>query len=175
MKVYRLTHELWKLDVSGKGGEIEIGRWHRTKIPIMYASESLTLAACEVIMHEDFLPTDKFVQEFNFSRDQVCTLKQLNRINKDLNIGLDWKKESSDHMRELIRLAWMGQTQYPALKVPTVITPGEFNILIRPGDDVTLSSTPRAYHFDSRFAIQPSIQYTNKEKSEIKKQLPLEF
>ena len=48
MKIYRLTKEKYKDDLSGKGAETHGGRWNSKGTRMLYAADSRALAKLEV-------------------------------------------------------------------------------------------------------------------------------
>jgi RES domain-containing protein len=51
MLVYRIVHNQYAEDISGKGAKIHGGRWNSAGRAVVYCSTSLSLALLEVLAH----------------------------------------------------------------------------------------------------------------------------
>ena len=128
MIVYRITkNEHAALD--GMGGLYGPGRWHRKGNLIIYASEHASLAAWEKIVH---------VASFENLQDNLLLIKiemsdriEIQTVPHNILVkGWDrfpYSKETVSYGTSFLR-----KREYLALKVPTVIIPDEFNILLNP-------------------------------------------
>ena len=149
MKVFRIAAaELAKARkdaFSGRGGLQAPGRWHTAGRPVVYTAESLSLAALEILVHlkqtGDIRPFNSFAAEIP---DEA--------ILKPSSYPAHWRttlsitQDFGDH--------WLEARTSPALLVPTMITPGEWNVLLNPAHPEFslgwVTDGPRAYAFDAR-------------------------
>ncbi len=141
MIVYRISQEKWVRDLSGRGAEIAGGRWNHKGYPAVYTSCSLALCVCEILVH-----TDSDLPPVNMHRARLDIPDNL--INEDLR-DFDWTGDSRK-----IGTEWLKTQDRPALLVPSIVVPSEFNLLLNPRHrDIfrvkLLDSQPFA--FDPRF------------------------
>jgi RES domain-containing protein len=149
MIVYRITkNEHTALD--GAGGRYGPGRWHRKGNLIIYASEHASLAAWEKIVH---------VASFENLQNNLLLVKieipdtiEVEAVPHNILVkGWDRFPYSSETVN--YGTSFLRKKEYLALKVPTVIIPDEFNIIINPlhpdiQDCKVISSIP--FVFDKR-------------------------
>jgi RES domain-containing protein len=133
MIVYRLTREIYKNDLSGKGASIKGGRWNSTGIYILYTAENRSLAMAEVAVHLslEFLPNDFHMVEI-FIPDKAPLLKisehELSKYWNSYRLKpFDLKKIGNNFIKK---------NNYLLLKVPSAVTKGDYNILINPNHDL---------------------------------------
>jgi RES domain-containing protein len=130
---------------SGRGGVVSSGRWHTQGHPIVYTAQSLSLAALEILVH---LKETRDVRPFvSYAAD----------IPDDLILKPDayptrWK--SRIEMSRAIGDTWLAAKAAPALRVPTILAPGEWNVLLNPvHPQFSLSwieAGPERFTFDAR-------------------------
>lgn len=133
---------------SGQGARRAGGRWNGKGIPLVYAADSLSLAALEVLVHFDVdiapLRYHAFRVEIPDDAVHVLSTRSLPRnwraippAQQTMKLGSEW----ADGMRSL------------ALAVPSVIIPTQQNILINPRHprfgEIRIAS-PRGFSFDRR-------------------------
>jgi RES domain-containing protein len=128
MIIYRITkNDHAALD--GTGGLYGPGRWHRKGHLIIYASEYASLAAWEKIVHvASFgnLQNDLLLVKLEIpDRIEIQTVPQ-NILVK----GWDRFPYSSETVN--FGTSFLRKKEYLALKVPTVIIPDEFNVILNP-------------------------------------------
>jgi RES domain-containing protein len=110
---------------SGEGARLFGGRWNSIGTPVVYTSESIALATLELCVHIDKEVNLKEYRVFpvTFSVDLVKIVDSLPEgwnydpiLPAPRKIGDDWASENSS----------------PALKVPSVIVPSEYNYILNP-------------------------------------------
>jgi RES domain-containing protein len=130
---------------TGKGGLVASGRWHSAGHPIIYTAQSLSLAALEILVH---LKETRAVEPF---------VSYVADIPDDLILTPDsyptrWQRRI-DATRSFGD-AWLECKDMPALRVPTVLVPGEWNVLLNPLHPQFslrwIRSGPERFSFDAR-------------------------
>ncbi len=134
-----------KAAFSGQGGVVASARWHTAGQPIVYTSQSLSLAALEILVHlkqtDDLQPFRAFVVEI--PDDMILVPRSY-----PTRWATDYK------VSRAFGDSWLKAAEKVALRVPSVITPGEWNYLLNPvHPNFSLRwiiSGPTAYTFDAR-------------------------
>jgi RES domain-containing protein len=130
---------------SGQGGVYASARWHSAGRPIVYTAQSLSLAALEILVRlkqtNDIQPF--YVYSMEIPDHLILTPKPL---------PARWRSRIA--VSRAFGDAWLKTNNLPALRVPTVITPGEWNVLVNPlHPQFSLKwivTGPDAYTFDAR-------------------------
>jgi RES domain-containing protein len=127
MKLYRISRSEYIDDLNGTGAKLYGGRWNEKGTALLYCSENISLAILEILVHFDGLTIpsnlellhleleDKQIENFSISKFEKI------RASKDSEFRFKTSGQSS-----------LKSGKKLALKVPSIITPGEFNILINP-------------------------------------------
>jgi RES domain-containing protein len=149
MRVFRLCKERYSNSVlAGDGGLHADGRWHTQGRPIVYCASSESLAVLELRVHIGaFLPRDGFVMhEIDFPDALIETIDP-----QHLPVG--WNSVPHSNLSQAVGDAWLEQRRSTALRVPSVQSNTEFNLLLNPKHEnaksLTIRST-RVYEFDPR-------------------------
>src|SRR5271168_4563372 len=149
MRVFRIGVALFtrsrKEAFSGNGGLYASARWHTAGHPIVYTAQSLSLAALEILVR---LKQTNDIQPFlAYSAEVPDPL-----ILKPDSYPARW--ESQVAVSRAFGDAWLNAKSSPAMLVPTIITPGVWNVLINPLHPqfslTWILSGPDAYTFDAR-------------------------
>ncbi|WP_333814224.1 RES family NAD+ phosphorylase [Tabrizicola sp.] len=124
MRIWRLTEERHSPGLDGEGARLWGGRWNSVGQPTVYTSDSLALAALEVLVH---LPRNE---------------RQKETLPRYLAIGLDVPDELiSDpghppgiSSEESVALgdAWLRSASSLGLLVPSRVIPLERNVMLNP-------------------------------------------
>ncbi|HKD17422.1 MAG TPA: RES domain-containing protein [Thermoanaerobaculia bacterium] len=126
--------ELWRLcrrrhaAFDGEGARRAGGRWNRKGEAVVYASESLSLAALELLVHCDpaLLPPDLVA-----IRAEVPEGVAIRRVEeKDLPRG--WRAYPPPANLAEIGAAWIARGDTAVLTVPSCLVPRERNALLNP-------------------------------------------
>lgn len=111
---------------SGEGARLVGGRWNLPGTPLVYASESLSLAALETFVH--LQPVDRRIRYVWF------------RIDIPANVDIDappalpktWRDAPPSEDTQLLGSHWVEQNKFVVLRVPSLLVPGEHNLLLNP-------------------------------------------
>ncbi|MCO6475374.1 MAG: RES family NAD+ phosphorylase [Phaeodactylibacter sp.] len=128
MKVYRISKAQYANDLSGTGARLYGGRWNPKGIAILYTAESRALAALELLVRLDpnLLPDNLKLITIEIPGDLPVEV-----LSKE---ALPRNRKNYPAPSELAKLGekWVLSQKTLALKVPSVIIPEEFNVLINP-------------------------------------------
>ena len=122
------------------------GRWNAIGTPMLYTAQHLSLACLEVLVHLD---KAQLPREYVWSQASLSGVisdmasHDLTNVTSCQTAGTNWARVSGEL----------------AIRVPSVIIPGEFNVLLNPSHiryrDVQWSE-PKRFGFDPRlFATEP--------------------
>lgn len=126
MHLFRITKKRYADDLSGEGARLYGGRWNRKGVPALYASESVSLAAMEVLVN---LPVAELPNDL-----------RLLTIHLPDNAGVDEIKAGElpegrrrypppESLSEM-GTKWFQSCENLLLRVPSAAIPWEWNILI---------------------------------------------
>jgi RES domain-containing protein len=149
MRVFRIGAALFtrtrKEAFSGKGGLHASGSWHTAGHPVVYTAQSLSLAALEILVR--LKQTNDIQPFYAYSAEVPDSL-----ILRPDSFPARWK--SRPGVSRAFGDTWLEAKTTPAMLVPTIITPGEWNVLINslhPQFSLKWIVTgPEAYTFDAR-------------------------
>jgi RES domain-containing protein len=135
---------------SGRGGIQASARWHTAGHPVVYTAQSLSLAALEILVHlkqtNDVQPFRPFVVEIP---DELILMPS--------SLPARWRTDYS--VSRTFGDTWLKNSDKPALRVPSVVTPGEWNFLLNPlhpGFSMKwIVAGPSVYRFDTRLLDTP--------------------
>lgn len=128
MFVYRITKKE-HASLDGMGGLYGPGRWHKKGFPVIYTSEHASLAAWEKIVHVvslENIPNNLLLVKIELPENMEIKTVPQNILVK----GWDSFPFTSETVN--YGTSFLMKKKYPALKVPTVIIPDEFNIILNP-------------------------------------------
>jgi len=128
MRVFRLSSEKYKNDLSGKGAEIAGGRWNNKGFSIVYTSESRALCTTEIAVRTPLgiLPLNYFLIEIDIPNE--LKIKEL----KLTDLPKDWKSYPHSNTTQQIGNAFIKEGKYVILKVPSAAVQGDYNYLLNP-------------------------------------------
>ena len=138
-------------DKTGAGAKATGGRWNRAGTAMLYCAESIALACLETLVHlkAGNLPLNRYVVGIEVPPNVWNAAQELDR---HANAGWDalpYGKVSEDAGED-----WVATGASLLYKVPSVIVPDEFNILINPlhGDatKLTFHKSATRWTYDSR-------------------------
>jgi RES domain-containing protein len=128
MLVYRLAKEKYIRDLSGTGARLYGGRWNRKGTPLLYSSEHTSLAILELLVHtpHTLLPTNiSLLTLFIPDELEIRTLEIE-------NLAANWQQYPAPDSLAEMGTHWIKSQESVAIKVPSVVVPNEWNILLNP-------------------------------------------
>jgi len=149
MRCFRLVKARHALEAfTGAGARVYGGRWNRPGIPMVYAAQSLALAALETVVH--FSGEERGIAFVAYEIDvpDEC-VKSLD--GRDL--PRDWRSTAIPASTQGIGTDWQRARSSVAFRVPSVLVPGESCVLLNPEHPDTRRVTidyPSAFTFDER-------------------------
>jgi RES domain-containing protein len=128
MEVFRLAREKYAIPLSGKGAAIKGARWNSAGIELIYTANNRSLAMAEVAVHLTLatLPEDYVIITIKIPDNLV--LKKLSTSQLPNN----WKDFPHPNSTQSLGDDFVNENLYVAMMIPSVITIGDFNILINP-------------------------------------------
>lgn len=141
MRIWRISNYA---DLSGHGGTIGTGRWHRKGQPIVYCADHPSTSLLEILVHATRWTVPDVYQLIEIDvPDDVPVL--------DAILPDGWEKQQS--VTQDIGMAFLDNRAAALLRVPSAIMPKADNLLINPLHDaaklISIVETFR-YPFDSR-------------------------
>ncbi len=140
---------------SGIGAEKFGGRWNSKGRRVVYTSDSLALAALEILVHLPYPAPSGFHKNCSFCAFRVEIPDEQIRTVDISQLPKDWQSEPPGPNSKRIGDHWIQDNVSLALKLPSVLVPLEHTLLINPehADFPNLQiDSPVPYSFDSRLA-----------------------
>ena len=126
MIVYRFTHRKFAGELSGTGARLNGGRWNPPGIPVLYTSESISLALLEVLANAGSLQELKLLHLMEIDIPNITDKQEIKlpSLKKDWFYDFDYTQ-------------WVGQQilqtkKTVLLQCPSAIVHKEHNYLINP-------------------------------------------
>lgn len=146
MILYRFAALRYSHDLSGEGAKLFGGRWNSKGIPVVYASLTVSLSLLEMLIHSSSYDEIK-------SNMLVSIEVPGSAADKIAAPGLTKNWQSDIEYCRYIGDAWLLSKKSLLMKVPSVIIPDEYNMLINPAHPsfkkITIASVKK-FHFDTR-------------------------
>ncbi len=149
MELYRLTPNKYGRVLSGRGAALSGARWNSAGTEMIYTSSSRSLAMAEVLVHLTLVD-----MPVNFMMMTITVpdhLRYLEILPKDLPAG--WNQFPLSKTTQKIGDKFISGEKSCLLKVPSVVTKGDFNYLINPAHPEFASIIITGYEpfpFDNR-------------------------
>lgn len=117
-------------DLSGAGAKNTGGRWNAVGDALVYASETQALACLETVVHLNAggLPLNRYLVAVTIP-DVVWGAT---RTETPGSLPVGWDADPSGRASIQFGSAWIRSGASAVLRVPSVIVPDEFNVLINP-------------------------------------------
>ncbi|BDD11898.1 hypothetical protein FUAX_43300 (plasmid) [Fulvitalea axinellae] len=150
MRVFRLSRERYKDELSGYGASLNGQRWNSKGTEVVYTAQTRALANSEVAVHLalGILPKDYFMVEI----DIPDSLRVLHLPVEELPTG--WDSLPAQPASQVVGDRLVSENVYPVLRVPSVVVRGEFNFILNPrhadfGEIKIVETEP--FPFDPRY------------------------
>lgn len=149
MIVYRFAREKYINDLSGTGARLYGGRWNQKGTSLLYTSEHCSLALLELLVHtSSLLPKDihllKLFIPSNISFD----------VFQKEDLPENWQHFPAPEALSEMGSQWAATRNKLGLKVPSVLAPDEYNILLNPNHPAFKTIKIKSvspFNLDSRF------------------------
>jgi len=137
--------------LSGEGTRLGGGRWNHVGIPVVYASETLSLTVLELFIH--FTRRDITISKSLLAIPVLIpdTIKTIEVHVQDLTPG--WDSSPPPNFTRDIGTKWARTGASPVLRVPSAIIPEEHNFVInvKYPDFINITvGDPRHFALDAR-------------------------
>lgn len=138
--------DIWRIsafaDLSGRGGLLAPGRWHRQGLPVIYCADHPATAMLEILVHMDFEDMPSHYQLLKITCPDGAPIHRAETADFT-DIG-STQAEGSRLLEEAKTLL---------IDVPSAVMPAARNILINPrhplAADISIAATHH-YPFDQR-------------------------
>lgn len=127
-KVYKIASSRFVRDLSGEGARINGARWNRKGTPVAYTAESRSLAALECLVHVSLPDLPYGLRIACIGIPKKFTPKE---IAPD-NLPKGWHLDPAPFIVADFGSHWAASKESLLLRVPSVVVPHEYNILINP-------------------------------------------
>jgi len=134
--------------LSGEGAAKYPGRWNSAGRRVVYLGESRSLAALEALVHTEDLSLLSAISWIVIPVEFDDAL-----VSEPGILPADWRSVPPVNATRQLGDTWIDGQLSVALRVPSVVTKGEFNYLLNPGhrDFVRVKmGAPEPFHFDKR-------------------------
>lgn len=132
----------------GTGCKFEPGRWHQIGTQILYTSETVSLAKLEILANANRIPLDMCLAYIEIA--DHLTIDTLD----PKSLPKQWNQTPYPNKLALLVKSWKKDNKSIALRVPSVHSPTEYNVLLNPHHteykDVKIIKIEEA-GFDGRF------------------------
>ena len=117
-------------DLSGAGAKATGGRWNAPGDALVYASETQALACLETVVHLNAggLPLNRYLVGVTIP-DAVWGAARTEGVG---SLPVGWDADPSGRASIQFGSAWIRSGACSLLRVPSVIVPDEYNVLINP-------------------------------------------
>lgn len=134
---------------DGEGARMAGGRWNLRGTAVVYLSQTLSLAALELLVHADpaLLPNDLVA----IPADIPDTLRIESLAERDL--PRDWRRYPAPEALAERGTEWVRAARSAVLSVPSALVPTERNFLLNPAHPdfrKIRSGTPERFALDAR-------------------------
>lgn len=126
MLLYRMAKLDYATDLSGTGGLLGSGRWHRQGTRMLYTSEHVSLAKLEVLANSPTLPRNYGLVMLEIP--PTATVQSLD----ESDLPADWPNSPAPESLLSFTDAWLRAATHWVLRVPSVHSPNESNFLLNP-------------------------------------------
>lgn len=150
MLLYRLAKDQYIHDLTGQGARLYGGRWNEKGTAMLYTSEHSSLALLELIVHTPHNLLPEAISLLKLFIPDDLTILTLN----EKQLPVNWRQYPTPDSLGEIGTKWIQEGKTAGLRVPSVLVPDEWNILLNPAsqdfEKITIQSV-HPFQIDSRF------------------------
>ncbi len=126
MIVFRISNTVYSSDINGTGAKLFGARWNSIGIPVLYTSESISLAVLEMLVNTNF-------KDYSIELDLLyihlpdlpcVTTVSLNSLEKNWAADFEYTRYIGDEI--------LKQKDTLLVKVPSAVIREEYNCLVNP-------------------------------------------
>lgn len=116
-------------DLDGKGAKVSGGRWNRIGTPMVYCASHRSLACLETLVHlaRHPLPLNRFLVEITVPESAWAAAAEV-----DAARLVGWDAEPAGGVSLAWGTNWARSGTTLLARVPAIVMPEEFNVLINP-------------------------------------------
>ena len=128
MEAFRLSREKYAVPLSGKGAAMKGARWNSVGVEIIYTASNRSLAMAEVAVHLTLatIPADYMMLTIYLPDD--ISIQKLTTADLPVN----WNAFPHPNSTQAIGDKFVSENKYGVLQIPSVVTQGDYNLLINP-------------------------------------------
>lgn len=128
MEVFRLMRKAFSKTLSGVGASIKGARWNSQGVEIIYTAQNRSLAMAELAVHltAAMLPDDYIMLTIDIP--DGISIKKL----PEKKLPKNWNVFPHSKDTQLVGDDFIHENKYCILQVPSVVTNGDYNLLINP-------------------------------------------
>ncbi|CDQ10314.1 RES domain protein [Acidithiobacillus ferrivorans] len=154
----RLTVVLWRISnhatLDGLGGMRASGRWSSRGHPVVYCAPDPSTALLETLVHLE-IDVEDLPDAFQWLRISVPGDIALDRTDIK-HLPQDWSQHP--HLTQVYGDRWLADGTAPLLRVPSVLVPETWNVLLNPRHPAATRcaiSATYLYPLDTRLSQRP--------------------
>jgi RES domain-containing protein len=153
MRVWRICKRA-NAAFDGEGARRAGGRWNPRGVAVVYASETLSLAALELLVHADpaLLPEDLVAIPA-----EIPETLRVRRI-EPAELPRGWRRHPPPEELAQIGASWAAKLETAVLSVPSALVPQERNFVLNPAHAEFRRiriGKPEAFALDARLTARP--------------------
>ena len=128
MDVFRIARAAHISDMSGRGAELYGGRWNHRGVPVLYTSESRSLATVEYLVHVPpaYAPSDLRIATVRIPDDLEP------EETRAADLPRNWRRFPPPSQLADLGTSWARACGSLLLRVPSAAIDREYNVLINP-------------------------------------------
>ena len=117
-------------DLSGTGAKSSGGRWNAPGDAVVYTSETQALACLETVVHLNAggLPLNRILVAITIP----AAIWAAARTETQASLPVGWDADPSGRASVQFGTAWLRANASALLRVPSIIVPDEYNVLMNP-------------------------------------------
>ena len=128
MRVFRIAKASHVRDLSGSGARLYGGRWNRKGVPVIYTSDSRSLATVEYLVHVPLSMVPKDLRMGCLEIPDEIAPEEISAA----DLPGHWRGYPAPPELAEIGTRWALSKKQLLLRVPSAVVENEFNILINP-------------------------------------------